>query len=138
MQDKIREMAELVENAEKVWFHRTSQAILSHPDPDHPHYSTEHDYLVEDILEQVNADYDNYIQIPALSAHESYQIMEGYADTVTNERTRFRLFDALASKKPFRYFRNAVESDDLLDDWYTYHNARLQDYVMSRLEKSIL
>ena len=138
MQDKILEMAELVDAGECVWFHRHTQNILSHPDPDGYQYSAEHDYLVEDVMQEVNEDFDNYIKIPALPSHDSYKIMEGFADTMIDERKRFHLFDALNSKKPFRHFRQAVETDGLLDDWHAYYDSRLQDYVMGKLEEQVL
>ncbi len=44
-----------------------------------------------------------------------------------------RLIDALSIKKPFRSFRNAVEDEGILDDWYAYNDAYLQMYVRDRL-----
>lgn len=137
MLEKIRDMAEAIGSGEKVWFHRTTQTFLSHPDPAHHSFSSELDYLVEETMDEVFLDFDNYIEIPAPNPTESYRIMENFADNQVDERTRLRLFDALGGKKPFKFFRNAVEEADLLDDWYDYHDARMEDYVMGKLEAAM-
>ena len=137
MIEKIRDMAESVGAGEKVWFHRTTQHFLSHPDPAHHSFSSELDYLVEETMNEVFLDFDNYIEIPTPNPTESYRIMEGFTDTLVDERHRLRLFDALNGKKPFKFFRNAVDEADLLDDWYDYHDARMEDYVMGKLEAAM-
>lgn len=137
MIEKIQDMAEAVGAGEKVWFHRTTHSFLSHPDPAHHSFSSELDYLVEETLDEVMLDFDNYIEIPAPNPTESYRIMEGFADMQVDERIRHRLFDALGGKKPFKFFRSSVEEAELLDDWYDYYDARMEDYVMGKIEAAI-
>jgi len=130
-------MADAVSQGEKVWFHKPTQSFLAHPDPAHHSFENESDYLVEETMDEVFLDFDSYIEIPAVNSTESYRFMEDFTDTLIDERHRHRLFDALGGKKPFKFFRNAVEEADLLDDWYTYHDARLQDYVMGKIEAAM-
>lgn len=134
MQEKIREMADLLDAGQKVWFHRQTREVLSHPDPAHYDFDSEYDYLIEEVMDEVMLDFDQYLEIPTLSSTETYKLMEDYADTLLDDRLRRRLFDALGGKKPFKFFRMAIDEADLTDDWYTYRDARLQDYVMSKLE----
>jgi hypothetical protein len=137
MIEKIRDMADELDAGNKAWFHRPTQTFLSHPDPAHHSYDNELDYLVEETMDEVMLDFDNYVEIPAPDSTESYRIMEGFADMQVSERIRHRLFDALGGKKPFKFFRNAVEEADLIDDWYEYRDARMQDYVMGKLEEAV-
>jgi len=137
MTEKIRDMAEELDAGNKVWFHRPTQNFLSHPDPAHHSFSSELDYLVEETMDEVMLDFDNYIEIPPPNPTESYRIMADFTDMQVDERVRHRLFDALGGKKPFKFFRNAVEEADLADDWYDYRDARLQDYVMGKLEEAV-
>jgi hypothetical protein len=60
--------------------------------------------------------------------------MAGFAETVVNEQLKALLVDTLKSKKPFRNFRNAVETEGIEDDWYDYKDAFLQMGVRDKLE----
>lgn len=137
MEEKIRMIADLVDSGEKVWFHVHTHEVLSHPDPGHHSFSSEWDYLVEDVMDQVFLDYDNYIEIPPPDPSTSYRIMAEFADTVSDVRFRARLLDALGGKKPFRFFRNAVEESPFREEWFDFLDARMQEYVLARMEEAL-
>ena len=69
------------------------------------------------------------IEIDHLPSYEDYGLMEGFATRHDNDR----LFRALEARHPFRAFRNAVEAEGLLEEWYAerdrFHNMKAQEWL---------
>lgn len=132
MEELIKEIAELLDIQEVVFLHKETHEILAYPIADGP-TDEEFDYIEQEVMEVINADPDSYTRFDPLNSRESFQMMEDFVETIKNERLRTRLIDAISIKKPFRNFRNAVEDEGILDDWYAYKDAYLQMYVRDRL-----
>lgn len=128
MEEIIKEIAGSIDCSEVVFLHKETHEILSYPIADGP-TDEEFDYIEQEVMEVVNAAPDSYIRFDPLKSRESFQMMEDFVETIKNERLRNRLIDALSIKKPFRSFRNAVEDEGIIDDWYAYKDAYLQMYV---------
>lgn len=134
MEDIIREIAELLDREERVFLHMETMEILSFPDPDRME-TWEEDYLIDDVLDQVEADPDNYVEFRPPDTRESYRIMDDFTETVLDMRIKRNLLQALNSKKPFRHFRQTLEQDGVADDWYDYKLNRLTERVLEVLER---
>jgi Uncharacterised protein family (UPF0158) len=132
MEEIIKEIAELIDSGEVVFFHRETHEILSYPAPDRSGYN-EFDYLAEKVLAITDANPEAYIQFDPPETRESYKIMEGFVETLKNEQLKGLLMDTLNSKKPFRNFRNAVETENIEDNWYDYKDAYLEMSVSDKL-----
>ncbi len=132
MEEIIKEIAELLDIQEVVFLHKETHEILAYPIADGP-TDEEFDYIEQEVMEVINADPDNYIRFDPLNSRDSFQMMEDFVETIKNVRLKNRLIDALSIKKPFRSFRNAVEDEEILDDWYAYKDAYLQMYVSDKL-----
>lgn len=132
MEEIIKEIAELLDIQEVVFLHKETHEILAYPIADGL-TDEEFDYIEQEVMEVINAAPDSYTRFDPLNSRESFQMMEDFVETIKNERLRTRLIDAISIKKPFRNFRNAVEDEGILDDWYAYKDAYLQMYVSDRL-----
>lgn len=132
MEKIIKEVAELLDIQEVVFLHKETQEILAYPIGDGL-TDEEFDYIEQEVMEVINAAPDNYIRFDPFKSSESFQMMEDFVETIKNERLRARLIDAISIRKPFRNFRNAVEDEGILDDWYAYKDAYLQMYVRDKL-----
>lgn len=77
-----------------------------------------------------------YFRIPCRESHEGYLDMEDFADTVTNEKLRTKLFNVLiGGKKRFRRFKDALSSDAReLDRYYRFVESRNKERVLDWLE----
>ena len=62
------------------------------------------------------------------SSHESFEVMRDYAETWTDPAVRERLIDALAGKKPFRRFKDALADLGWLD-WNDHEQAALRRFA---------
>jgi hypothetical protein len=137
MEEIIDEIAQLLDSDERVFLHRQTHEILNYPDPTRQEV-WELDYIIEEVDQKVFNDPDQYIQFDPPTSKEAYKLMEEFADAVLVERSRLRLFDALASKKPFRYFKDALISIELEEEWYDFRFLKMKERVMSHLEQSFL
>lgn len=133
MEKIIKEIAESIDCSEVVFLHKETHELLSYPVAENGYVDEEFDFIKEEIMEVIDTDPAKYIRFDPLNSRESFQMMEDFIETIKNERLRARLIDAISIRKPFRNFRNAVEEEGVLDDWYAYKDAYLQMYVRDRL-----
>jgi hypothetical protein len=132
MEEIIIEIAELLDSGEVVFLQRETHEILSYPAPDRSGYN-EYDYLAEKVLAITDMNPDLYIQFDPPDSRESYKIMESFVETVEIGKIKALLQGSLNSNKPFRNFRNTIETEGLEDDWYDYKDAYLQMGVRDKL-----
>ncbi len=76
----------------------------------------------EEALERLYTS-DDHVTIPRM--HDEYEWMTEFAESVTDERARERLLDALDGKGAFRRFKDILIRVDLRDAWFTYREQRL-------------
>ncbi len=63
------------------------------------------------LAETVEAGYGTrFITVPPVGSHEAYEDMADFITTVTNRHTREHLAEAIAGKRPFRHFKDALEN----------------------------
>ncbi|MBD2872776.1 UPF0158 family protein [Paenibacillus arenilitoris] len=77
-----------------------------------------------------------YFQISHRESHEGYMDMEDFADTVSNEKLRKKLFNVLiGGKKIFRRFKDALAADGPeLDRYYKFVESKNKERVLDWLE----
>ncbi|EDY19118.1 hypothetical protein CfE428DRAFT_3295 [Chthoniobacter flavus Ellin428] len=89
----------------------------------------------EELSERIEGDPDRYYEINALDSHESFRIMEGFAESLPESSWKSRLIDALSGNKPFRRFKDAVHSDlQLRDQWFAFQQQALKKHARNWLE----
>ena len=132
MEEIIKEIAELLDIQEVVFLHKETHEILAYPIADGP-TDEEFDYIEQEVMEVIHANPDSYIRFDPPNSDESFEMMELFVETLKNAQLKARLLDALTSRKPFRNFRNAIQSEEIEDDWYAYKDAYLQMLVRDRL-----
>jgi len=67
-----------------------------------------------------------YIVIEPMSSHEAYGIMENFVESLPEGGEKRLLEKALAWKKPFANFKDAVaEMGPLRQEWFSFHDERM-------------
>lgn len=132
MEEIIKEIAELIDCSNVVFLHRETGEILSYPAPDDSGYN-EHDYLADEVMDIIDTDPDSYIKFTPLDSNESYQIMESFIENTKDPRLKTLLAASILAKKPFRSFRDALESEEMEDDWYDFKDLYLQMRVLDKM-----
>ena len=67
---------------------------------------------------------DNIINMFDYFYKNDYDIMQDFIDTIEDVNLREKLYDATRGRGAFSRFRNIIESNDLLDDWYKYKDEK--------------
>ena len=80
-------------------------------------------------------DSDDWVEVPDLKfeLHE-YRLMERFAGSQSNERTRERPGDAITGKGAFRWFKDMVFKLGLRDQWFAYRDSAAEEVARKWLE----
>ena len=85
-------------------------------------------------IEEIDNNFDDYIQIEGMESHDSFRVMEEFIDTVDNERLKEKLINALQRRKPFQNFKLTIDnSGEYRDKWFKFKEQALIDWVESQL-----
>ncbi len=88
------------------------------------------------LVETVEAGYGTrFITVPPVGSHEAYEDMADFIVTVTNRRTREHLAEAIAGKRPFRHFKDALENyPQERERWFAFSAERQRQRAVDWLE----
>ncbi len=79
---------------------------------------------------------DRYIEIPRADLREGYTDMESFIETVGNRGLRDRLEHAIAVKRPFRRFKDALLSYPAEEErWFRFRDERVRERVLEWLDE---
>jgi hypothetical protein len=85
-------------------------------------------------LDRVESEWNNCITIEPPESFESFKFMEQFARyEVQDKALQDRLIYALSNGKPFRNFKNIVESSACRQQWFDFHQLCLEEYVRDQL-----
>ena len=82
-------------------------------------------------------EWENCIQIDPVGSYESFKIMEGFADSLSDKKFQQKLFDALNRKRPFANFKRLIDDSDYRQDWFDYRQAWLEKYAFELIESEL-
>lgn len=78
---------------------------------------------------------DEWIALPTkLDIHE-WEIMQKFADSVSNESLASRLHHAIRGKGAFRMFRSVVEGAGMSEQWYEFKHQALRKIASDALDE---
>jgi len=137
MDKVITEIAELLDAGERVFMHRDTYELLSFPDPDRNEAVWETEYLMDEVLDEVDAHPHDFIEFHPPEKRADFEMMAEFARELTDQRLVNALLDALSSKKPFRHFREVIRHHDIEEVWYAFRTNNLKALVLSDMEKAL-
>ncbi len=77
---------------------------------------------------------DSFVKLPDMADLREYRIMENFALSREDERTRERLLDAIGGKGAFRRFRDMTAKLGKRDEWFAYRFRELALTVAGYLD----
>jgi len=130
--DQIKEIAEQLDCGNRCYINKETGDIKTTPDFDNGYADEE---LWADVLEELEENWDKYIQIEKMESHESFDLMADFAESVDSKELRESLINALNKKHPFRNFKWVVDnSGPYRQKWFDFKNQRLIEWVKDQLE----
>jgi hypothetical protein len=90
----------------------------------------------EDVLNELEENWDKYVEIERMESHESFGIMADFAENVDSRELRDSLINALNKKHPFQNFKWVVDnSGPYRQKWFDFKNQRLIEWVEKKLDE---
>jgi hypothetical protein len=130
-EEHIKEIAELLDCGELCFFHEPTGNIEHYPDPDNPYVELEE---WQETLDRIDADLDNYQRFEKMDSNLSFRVMEDFANTLTDENFRTRLFEQLSQRKPFSKFKWAIDNSEHRQDWFDFKEQAYINWVREQLD----
>lgn len=129
--EQISEIAELLDCGMICFYHRPTGTIESYPDPDSPFFDPE---VWQDTIKRIENDWGNYDRFEKMDSTQGFQLMEDFAYSLTDEKFRDKIIDQLSRRRPFRNFKNLIDSSDYRQSWFDFKKNAYIDFVKKQIE----
>jgi len=91
--------------------------------------------LWEEESKEIDENWDDYFEFEGFESHESFKIMEDFAEIVEDTKLRNNLINALNRPKPFRNFKWQIDnSGDYRQQWFDYKNMRYIQWIKEQID----
>jgi len=134
-QDQIKQIAEELDCGIRCYVNKETGEIVSVLDFES--WQTDNRGPWEDVLNELEENWDKYLEIETMESYESFKIMAGFAESLDNRELRDSLINALNRKHPFQNFKWIIDnSGPYRQKWFDFKNQRLIEWVKGQLENS--
>jgi len=132
--DQIKEIAEQLDCGMRCYINKETgeiKAVLNFES-----WQTDDREPWEDILNELEENWDKYIEIERMESHESFEIMADFAENVDSRELRDSLINALNKKHPFQNFKWVVDnSGQYRQKWFDFKNLKYLEWVENKLDE---
>ncbi len=129
-EQNIEEIAELLDCGMICFYHRLTGTIESHPDPEDPYFDPE---PWEDLIDKIESDLSNYERFEKMNSNEGFQVMEDFANSLSDIHFKDKLFDQLSNRKPFQNFKFMIDSSEYRQDWFDFKKKAYIEFVKGQI-----
>ena len=129
-EEHIKEIAELLDCGELCFFHESTGTIEHHPDPDSEYFDPE---PWQETLDRIDANWSEYQRFEKMDSNQAFRVMEDFANSVTDENFRTRLFNQLSQRKPFSKFKWAIDNSEYRQNWFDFKEQAYINWVREQL-----
>lgn len=130
-EEHIKEIAELLDCGELCFFHEPTGTIEHYPDSDNPYVELNE---WQETLDKIDADHDNYLRFLKMDTRQGFRMMEDFANSVTYENFRVRLFEQLSKPQPFSKFKLVIENSEHRQNWFNFKEQAYITWVREQLK----
>lgn len=125
---KVAEELEIVMEEYLAFFDRETYEVIRFPPGMYDEvemgkpYETRKDWLDEDweSAEMVVHNEERFVELPSKWDIHDYEIIEAFSYSIKDEQVRRQVLNAIRGRGAFRRFREHIEYQGLLEDWYKY------------------
>jgi hypothetical protein len=131
VEDLVPKIAEIIDsglvcflNRDTLEMEEVSKTLVEDPE--------EFEALTGETAESMNlkyTDWENYVTFGPLESHESFQIMEEFAENMEDKKLKSELLNALNQRKPFAKFKNTIENSRFRQSWFDFKKQWLENHV---------
>jgi hypothetical protein len=132
--DQIREIAEELDCGMRCYINKETgeiKTILNFES-----WQTDNREPWKDVLNELDENWDKYVEIERMESHESFELMADFAENVDSRELRDSLINALNKKHPFQNFKWVVDnSGPYRQKWFDFKNQRLIEWVEKKIKE---
>lgn len=129
---QIQEITDNVEMGLVCFLHKKTGEIESYPNNFELMY--DEDNLFQETIDKVENDFDNYIEFGPMPSREAYQVMVDFKEIVEDEKLLGKIELALEWKKPFRNFKDLIETSEYRQAWFDFKRTENEKWVLKQLK----
>jgi len=107
-QDQIKQIAEELDCGMRCYVNKEKGEIVSVMDFES--WQTDNRGPWEDVLNELEENWDKYLEIERMESYESFKITAGFAESVDNRELRDSLINAFNRKHPFQNFKWIIDN----------------------------
>ncbi len=131
--EQIKEIASELDIGMNVYVNKVTKEIKSIINFDHHIYADEE--LWEDEINEIEKNFDSYIQFEPMDSRQAFRVMEEFVETLDNSEIRKKLELGLSLSKPFRNFKDILENYlEYRDKWFSFKEKEYIEYVKEQLD----
>jgi hypothetical protein len=128
----IKDIADNLDMGLSCFIHSGTREIKFIPDSDE-YFGMDLEDFEQDI-EEIESNSEQFIKIERMDSHESFKMMEDFAENLDEEILKEKLTQALSHPKPFKNFRKVIEySASHKNKWFEFKNKKLMEWVEGQL-----
>ncbi len=132
-QDQIKEIAEELDCGMRCYINKETGEIKSVLNFES--WNTDDREPWNDVLNEIEENWDKYLEIDGMESHESFKVMADFAENVNSKELRNALIDALNRKHPFQNFNWVMDnSGTYRKEWFDFKNQKLIEWVRNQIE----
>jgi len=109
--EQVREIAEYLDCGMKCYLNKETGELKTIIDFDNSPYADEE--LWEDVLQELEENWDKYDEIPKMESHESFGLMADFTESINDKDLRTALINALNKRHPFRNFKWVIDNSGI-------------------------
>ncbi len=131
--EQVREIAEYLDCGMKCYLNKETGELKTIIEFDNSPYADEE--LWEDVLQELEENWDKYDEIPKMESHESFGLMADFTESINDKDLRTALINALNKGHPFRNFKWVIDNSGIYrQKWFDFKNQRLIQWVKDQLD----
>lgn len=133
MKNIIHEIAQNLQCGMDSYYNPKTQEVISIPNISNV-YGDE-DEQEDAFGEDIKKVEEGCIKIEVLESHESFEIMEVFAEQLDDPDLQKELQDALNNRKPFQNFKHLVDHSPFRQAWFDFRQQALEKKVEDILKE---
>lgn len=92
----------------------------------------------QDEIEELKNQPLNYLEIERPESYDSFKMMREFANSAfVDKRFQEKLSNILEMRKTFANFKICIDTSDYREDWFTFKNNWMQNWVKDQLDGNL-
>jgi hypothetical protein len=131
---KIKEIAEQLDCGFRCFINKHNSQLIFIPDT--TKYLDIDTEVWETEMNELDANFGDYLEIEQLESRDSFLIMEEFIETLDDSnKLKKQLWDGLNRPKPFRQFKYLIDNSGIYrQQWFDFKNRKMQEWVVDKLK----